>query len=148
YQSRLLRPRRRQSGNTGVRCRTYVLHWPSQPPRRMFRDLSTPCSYTRFPRRQEYIVGVIGDYRRLMRAGVALARHDVILPAAYQSRLPLPARVAGGVLRLFGGGAKGRPGQRLARALEGLGPAYIKRGQFLATRPDVFGSEVTMDLDR
>ena len=92
-------------------------------------------------------MGAFGDYRRLMRAGVALARHDVILPADYQSRLPLPAKIAGRTLRLFTGGARGRPGQRLARALEGLGPAYIKLGQFLATRPDVFGSEVTSDLD-
>ena len=88
----------------------------------------------------------LSDYARLMRAGTALARHDVILPGAYQSRLPLPARIAGRMLRLFGGGAKGRPGQRLATALEKLGPAYIKLGQFLATRPDVFGSEVTHDL--
>ena len=93
-------------------------------------------------------MGLIGDYRRLMRAGMALARHDVILPGAYQTRLPLPARIAGRVLRLFGGGARGRPGQRLARALEKLGPAYIKLGQFLATRPDVFGAEVTQDLGR
>jgi len=87
------------------------------------------------------------DYWRLMRAGTALARHDVVLPGAYQSRLPIPARIAGSVLRLFGG-ARGRPGQRLATALEGLGPAYIKLGQFLATRPDVFGSEVAGDLAR
>lgn len=91
---------------------------------------------------------VLSDYRRLMRAGVSLARHDVILPGAYRSRLPWPARIAGKVLRVFGGGAKGRPGQRLAYALEKLGPAYIKMGQFLATRPDVFGTEVTRDLDR
>ncbi|KJS34703.1 MAG: 2-polyprenylphenol hydroxylase [Hyphomonas sp. BRH_c22] len=93
-------------------------------------------------------MGAMSDYLRLMRAGTALARHDVILPAAYQSRLPLPARVAGGVMRIFGGGARGRPGERLARALEKLGPAYIKLGQFLATRPDVFGSQVTIDLSR
>lgn len=93
-------------------------------------------------------MGLIGDYRRLMRAGIALARHDVILPGAYQTRLPLPARIAGRVLRVFGGGARGRPGERLARALEKLGPAYIKLGQFLATRPDVFGAEVTQDLGR
>ncbi len=91
---------------------------------------------------------MLGDYARLLRAGVSLARHDVILPEAYKTRLPLPARVAGGTLRLLTGGARGRPGQRLARALEGLGPAYIKLGQFLATRPDVFGSEVTGDLSR
>lgn len=90
----------------------------------------------------------LGDYRRLLRAGTALARHDVVLPGAYQSRLPLPARIAGKFLRVFGGGARGRPGQRLAVALEKLGPAYIKMGQFLATRPDVFGSEVTGDLGR
>lgn len=89
----------------------------------------------------------LSDYRRLMRAGTALARHDVILPGEYQSRLPLPARIAGGVLRTFSG-ARGRPGERLARALESLGPAYIKLGQFLATRPDVFGSEVAGDLSR
>lgn len=90
----------------------------------------------------------LSDYRRLMRAGTALARHDVVLPGEYQSRLPLPARIAGGVLRMFGGGAKGRPGERLAHALERLGPAYIKLGQFLATRPDVFGPEVAGDLSR
>ncbi len=93
-------------------------------------------------------MGVIGDYRRLMRAGISLARHDVILPGAYQSRLPLPARIAGKTLRIFGGGARGRPGERLAHALEKLGPAYIKLGQFLATRPDVFGADVTGDLGR
>ncbi|MFN4101507.1 MAG: 2-polyprenylphenol 6-hydroxylase [Pararhodobacter sp.] len=90
----------------------------------------------------------LSDYRRLMRAGTSLARHDVILPREYRSRLPLPARIAGGFLRLIGGGAKGRPGERFAHALERLGPAYIKLGQFLATRPDVFGSEVAGDLSR
>lgn len=93
-------------------------------------------------------MGIVSDYWRLMRAGTSLARHDVVLPGEYKSRLPLPARLAGGVLRVFGAGAKGRPGERLARALERLGPAYIKLGQFLATRPDVFGSEVAGDLSR
>lgn len=83
-----------------------------------------------------------------MRAGLALTRHDVILPGEYQTRLPLPVRILGRVMRVFGGGAKGRPGERLATALEKLGPAYIKLGQFLATRPDVFGVETTQDLSR
>lgn len=83
-----------------------------------------------------------------MRAGVALARHDVVLPGEYHNRLPLPAKLAGKTLRLVGGGAGGRPGERLATALEKLGPAYIKLGQFLATRPDVFGVETTQDLSR
>ncbi|MEL6567094.1 MAG: AarF/UbiB family protein [Pseudomonadota bacterium] len=94
------------------------------------------------------MAGLVGDTWRLMRAGVALARHDVVLPGEYQNRLPLPAKLAGKTLRVFGGGAGGRPGERLATALEKLGPAYIKLGQFLATRPDVFGVETTQDLSR
>ena len=90
----------------------------------------------------------LADYGRLLRAGTALARHDVILPGEYHDRLPVPAKIAGKALRMFGGGAKGRPGERLATALERLGPAYIKLGQFLATRPDVFGVETTNDLSR
>ncbi|MEM5518885.1 2-polyprenylphenol 6-hydroxylase [Henriciella sp. AS95] len=90
----------------------------------------------------------ISDYGRLMRAGTALVRHDVILPVEYQNRMPFPARFAGKTLRFFGGRAKGREGERLAKALEKLGPAYIKLGQFLATRPDVFGAEVATDLSR
>lgn len=90
----------------------------------------------------------LADYGRLLRAGTALARHDVILPGEYHNRLPFPAKLAGKTLRLFGGRAKGRPGERLATALEKLGPAYIKLGQFLATRPDVFGVETTTDLSR
>jgi ubiquinone biosynthesis protein len=91
---------------------------------------------------------VLSDYWRLMRAGVSLVRHDVVLPTEYKSRMPAPARFAGGLLRVFAGGAKGRPGERLATALERLGPAYIKLGQFIATRPDVFGVEATQDLSR
>lgn len=90
----------------------------------------------------------LSDYWRLMRAGVKLARHDVILPPEYASRLPLPARLAGQILRGLSGKPKGRQGERLALALEELGPAYIKLGQFLATRPDVFGVETTTDLSR
>lgn len=90
----------------------------------------------------------LADYARLLRAGTALARHDVILPGEYHSRLPFPAKLAGKTLRIFGGRAKGRSGERLATALEKLGPAYIKLGQFLATRPDVFGVETTTDLSR
>lgn len=90
----------------------------------------------------------LADYGRLLRAGTALARHDVILPGEYHDRLPFLAKLAGKTLRIFGGGAKGRQGERLATALEKLGPAYIKLGQFLATRPDVFGVETTTDLSR
>ena len=90
----------------------------------------------------------LADYWRLLRAGVSLVRHDVVLPDEYKSRTPAPAKLAGKIVRVFAGGAKGRPGERLATALERLGPAYIKLGQFIATRPDVFGVEATQDLSR
>ena len=94
------------------------------------------------------MLSLLADYGRLFRAGIKLAQHDVILPPEFAARLPLPARVFGQLLRLFSGGSKKRQGERLASALEELGPAYIKLGQFLATRPDVFGVEVTTDLSR
>ncbi|MEM7663488.1 MAG: AarF/UbiB family protein [Pseudomonadota bacterium] len=90
----------------------------------------------------------LADYGRLLKAGVSLARHDVVLPNEYKSRLPAPALGVGKLLRMLTGGARGRPGERLAKALESLGPAYIKLGQFIATRPDVFGVETTQDLSR
>ena len=42
--------------------------------------------------------------------------------------------------------APGRPGQRLARALQELGPAFIKLGQSLATRADLLGASDARDL--
>ncbi len=39
-----------------------------------------------------------------------------------------------------------RPGERLAAALQALGPTYIKFGQALSTRPDLVGEEVAADL--
>jgi ubiquinone biosynthesis protein len=38
-------------------------------------------------------------------------------------------------------------GARLSRALERLGPAYIKLGQMLATRPDIVGIEIAEALE-
>ncbi|HEV2447632.1 MAG TPA: AarF/UbiB family protein, partial [Candidatus Sulfopaludibacter sp.] len=38
-------------------------------------------------------------------------------------------------------------GARLGRALEMLGPAYIKLGQMLATRPDIVGVEMARSLE-
>ena len=41
-----------------------------------------------------------------------------------------------------------RPGQRLGKAFEHLGPVAIKLGQVLATRADIFGTEFATDLGR
>ncbi|MBW3616764.1 MAG: 2-polyprenylphenol 6-hydroxylase [Proteobacteria bacterium] len=88
--------------------------------------------------------------RRLLAAGWALARADALLPREMDSLLPGRARWAGRIVRLAaaGGPRSGRPGERLARTLEGLGPAAIKLGQFLSTRSDVFGAQFAADLAR
>ena len=91
----------------------------------------------------------LADYMRLARAGAVMVRNDVIIPEDYRKRLPFAAKAAGAILRILpGGGGGGRPGQRFARALEKLGPAWIKLGQFMATRPDVIGIEAATDLSR
>jgi ubiquinone biosynthesis protein len=41
-----------------------------------------------------------------------------------------------------------KPGQKLCIALQGMGTTFIKLGQFLATRPDIIGEELTNDLEK
>ncbi len=87
------------------------------------------------------------DLARLWRAARILAKHDALIPREFRDRLPLSLRAA---RFIFGGGKKaqalGSPGIRLAKALESLGPAYIKLGQVLATRPDLVGDDVALEL--
>jgi len=86
--------------------------------------------------------------RRLLAAGWALVRADALLPRELQPHLPARARLLARGLRLFAGpeARRGRPGERLARTFERLGPAAIKLGQFLSTRADVFGERFAEDL--
>lgn len=85
---------------------------------------------------------------RLLGAGWRLVRADALLPRELDFLLPPPLRIGARALRLFGGpqARNGRPGQRLASALEGLGPAAIKLGQLLSTRADIFGEVFAGDL--
>ena len=39
------------------------------------------------------------------------------------------------------------PGQNLCEALQGMGTTFIKLGQFLATRPDIIGDELSKQLE-
>ncbi len=52
------------------------------------------------------------------------------------------------VRRLAARDCTGRPGERLSRALTLLGPAFVKFGQFLATRADLIGNTLSEDLSR
>ena len=90
----------------------------------------------------------LSAYLRLIDVGWTLARADALLPRELDAVLPPGPRALGRLLRLFSGGEarRGRPGERLARALERLGPVSIKMGQFLSTRADIFGIEFAEDL--
>ena len=41
-----------------------------------------------------------------------------------------------------------QPGEKLCIALQGMGTTFIKLGQFLATRPDIIGEELTQNLEK
>ncbi len=43
---------------------------------------------------------------------------------------------------------KKEPGERLCEALQGMGTTFIKLGQFLATRPDIIGEELSKSLEK
>ncbi len=87
-------------------------------------------------------------FLRLVAAGWTLARHDALLPRELVPALPPELRAPARLLHLFAGpqARRGRPGERLARAFERLGPVSIKLGQLLSTRADIFGEVFAADL--
>jgi ubiquinone biosynthesis protein len=93
-------------------------------------------------------MSAFSDIRRLHHAARVLAKHDALVPREYLEGLPLSLRIA---RRLLGTRERGdkiaAPGVRLAAALESLGPAYIKLGQVLATRPDLIGTDTARALE-
>ena len=95
------------------------------------------------------MIGPIKHTIRLIRAGLVLARYDVALPAELTAHLPAPARWLGAAVRRALPAPEVADQSRaghLSAALEHLGPAWVKLGQFLATRPDILGTELTSDL--
>lgn len=90
----------------------------------------------------------LADIARLARAGWTLMRHDALVPREFAHLAPAPVKAFGAVTRIGARGRKMRPGERLAVAFEKLGPAYVKLGQFMATRPDIIGFEMADDLGR
>lgn len=91
---------------------------------------------------------MISEIGRLVRVAWTLGRYDAILPHEYQDLLPPAARMLGKVMRFGSAKLDGDPGTRMAAALEKLGPAWIKFGQFLATRPDIVGVQAAQGLSR
>ncbi|WP_028032263.1 2-polyprenylphenol 6-hydroxylase [Chelativorans sp. J32] len=92
-------------------------------------------------------MSTLGAYLRLCRAGWILLREGVVAAFPGDQFEGMPRfgwRVARIVSRRHSSG-RGRT-ERLAIAVDRLGPSYVKLGQFLATRPDVVGHDLAFDL--
>ena len=95
------------------------------------------------------VTGVLGHIWRILRVATTLARYDVLLPSEYYDRYSTTLQATHTALSIFAKRRRGRSvGERLAKALERLGPAYVKVGQFLATRPDMIGVTVAQEMGR
>ena len=82
---------------------------------------------------------------RLLRLALSFARHDALFPL--ETLGIAPALIAWA--RLFRTRRDSRrPGERLAAALQGMGPSFIKLGQALSTRADLLSESVASDLAR
>jgi ubiquinone biosynthesis protein len=91
------------------------------------------------------VISATTHIARLFRATLVFAREGVF-GAVDPILVPPPGQLALKIARLIERpGAKSGP--RLSRALERMGPAYLKLGQFLATRPDVVGVVMARDLE-
>jgi ubiquinone biosynthesis protein len=90
----------------------------------------------------------LAAFARLLAVGWTLIRADALIPREVDPLLPTGVQALGRFLRLFAGrqAKVGRPGERLARALESFGPVAIKLGQVLSTRADIFGGQFAQDL--
>lgn len=82
---------------------------------------------------------------RLLKWGRVLARHGALRGIERDPNTPAPVRRLARIAR-FGARVPEKP--RYAEAFQAIGPAAIKLGQALATRPDLVGEEAAHDLQR
>jgi ubiquinone biosynthesis protein len=88
-----------------------------------------------------------GAFLALLRAGYVLAREGVIAQLPPEQLSPgfrSAAKLSGWIARRRT--LQGHQSERLSAALNRLGPSWVKLGQFLATRPDVVGEQLALDL--
>jgi len=84
-----------------------------------------------------------GNIGRLLAIARILARHDALFALEYFNVAPIVVALARMISKR---NVEGRPGERLARALNEAGPSFIKLGQALSTRSDLLGEELAQDL--
>ena len=82
---------------------------------------------------------------RLGRWARILARHGALRGIARDPNTPAPVRT---LVRIFSIGTRQPAQPRYADAFQAIGPAAIKLGQTLATRPDLVGEAAALDLQR
>ena len=82
---------------------------------------------------------------RLLKWGRTLARHGALQGIERDKNTPLPVRRLARIARF---GARVPKTPAYADAFQAIGPAAIKLGQTLATRPDLVGEEAARDLLR
>lgn len=92
-------------------------------------------------------MSTIGAYLRLARVGWVLVREGVVSDMPTEG-LPAFVGLMKSLIQPFASkkALKQKRAERLARAVDRLGPSYVKIGQFLATRPDVVGVDWAVDL--
>jgi ubiquinone biosynthesis protein len=91
------------------------------------------------------VISAITHIARLTRAAYVFAREGVF-GVVDPTLVPPPGQLALRLARVIERPGT-KSGSRLSRALTRLGPAYLKLGQFLATRPDVVGLDMARDLE-
>src|SRR5271167_548216 len=92
------------------------------------------------------ILSSLGHGLRLARAAYVFAREGAFLgvdPALLPPVARLPLALANLMAKRNVDGLTG-----LSRAIDRLGPSYVKLGQFLSTRPDIVGAKVALELER
>ncbi|WP_407115814.1 2-polyprenylphenol 6-hydroxylase [Bradyrhizobium sp. LMG 9283] len=91
------------------------------------------------------MISAITHIVRLIRAAFVFAREGVF-GSVDPSLVPPPGQLALKLARIVER-RSAKHGPRISRALTRMGPAYLKLGQFLATRPDVVGVVMARDLE-
>ena len=81
--------------------------------------------------------------QRIFRIAWVLARFDALFLLKEAHLVPIIVIIASIGKKPL---SEKRRGQRLAQALQTLGPSFIKFGQAIATRPDLIGKDVANDL--
>src|SRR6202142_3991052 len=91
------------------------------------------------------ILSSLGHISRLTRAAFVFAREGAFVgvdPLPLPPVLRPPLALANLIAKRDGDGLAG-----LSRAIDRLGPSYVKLGQFLSTRPDIVGGKVAIELE-